>query len=625
MAIELPRATSQAGGTPTVFTSGSKGTTTGQDLLALAGAIAPSLARAADRKQAQQQAEAAAAEEVAVGSIIADMNQVDLDLQLATEATDSLQKASLEVARARADNEITEEEQAVIDSYLEEEKKLKLLKQQRPTAFSQMQSQTKKAIIFQNALSANPRLAGKLITTRNALSNNSSSVSGSQAKQVMEIEQKLSDLYGQNPTAQQRAEFAQFEVMETRNKEIERRNTIKAQQGSLSLDSILQSTTANLDLSLTKLDTKFVNDLNAGGGFAKSERVEQYVSQLRVLQKQLENQIYSSVAEQNKTGMGNISRDSVNERVLKLRAEFDARIEMYQSKDSSTLLKTINEFQKNYIAINGGNAVTTARQVSGVRGDNIGALMANNGLLKNSDPVLKGNLEKLYQQSGMDMLTDSVDIFATRLSVMMNEGIPLPANLQRAGVYHGVISMREGPVSENTKSQVLEGVSSIANEDSISEAVKILNDPSSARQLSSGEISGPQLKQTVAAMDLKVSNEIREEGASVVADPDTGELVVFKAPVAPATRGQMSRNKPASEFSVQELFETVRTFGRQGGERRTSSSVNLELTKELNALMSLRKNPAYSKVLEGPASYSKFWLNTFNFNKDKQPEATAAE
>jgi hypothetical protein len=84
----------------------------------------------------------------------------------------------------------------------------------------------------------------------------------------------------------------------------------------------------------------------------------------------------------------------------------------------------------------------------------------------------------------------------------------------------------------------------------------------------------------------------------------------------------MSRNNDQKDFSVQSLFEKVRTFGRQGGSNRTSKAVNLELTKEVNALMSLRKNPAYSKVLEGPAEYSKYWLETFNFN---EPEATEAE
>lgn len=624
MATELPRANSQAGGTPTIFTERSSGTTTGQDLLALAGAVAPSLVRASEGVRARKQAEQQAAEEVAIGSVIADMNQADVDFQVATAATDVYQKTALEVARAREDNIITDEEQILLDSYVEQEKKLQLLKEQKPSSFSTMQTQVKKARLFQEALSTNPRLAGQLISTRNALNAGGSSVSGSQAQEVLKTEKKLSDIYGANPTSSQRAEFAKFEVIDTRNKEIQRRNEIKATQGTLTLDSIMQATTANLDLSLTKLDTKFINDLNAGGGFAKTDRVEQYVKQLRTVQKQLETQIYTSVAEQNKTGTASINRDAVNERVSKLSAEIDARIEMYQSKDSSTLLKAINEYQKNYLDINGGNVVTLARQVSGVRGDNIGALLANTGLMKNTDTVLKGNLEKLYQQSGMDMLTDSVDVFASRLSVMMTEGIPLPPNLQRAGVYHGVISMREGPVSENTKSQVLEGVSAIANEDSISEAVKVLNDPSSARQLASGEISGPQLKQTVSAMDLKVSNEIREEGASVVRDPDTGELVVFKAPAPRATRGQMSRNNDATEFDVNSLFEKERTFGRSGSDRRTSGAVNLELTKELNALMSLRNNPAYSKVLEGSADYSKFWTNTFEF-KTNTPEADTAE
>ena len=71
--------------------------------------------------------------------------------------------------------------------------------------------------------------------------------------------------------------------------------------------------------------------------------------------------------------------------------------------------------------------------------------------MNNNDPVVKEGFSKLMGQSGMEALTTSVDVTAGRLAGMMNSGIPLPKNLQAAGVYHGVLSMREGPVSESVK------------------------------------------------------------------------------------------------------------------------------------------------------------------------------
>ena len=372
MATQLPSAQSQGRAVAPITTS--KGGSVVSDLLSVAGALAPAINRSRAQSAAAAKQAKADQEDVIIGQVVAEQNQIDLDRQQADILTSDLQTSSLEVARAREDNEITEAEQVVVDNFIRQQKQLEKLKEQNPVAFSADKSFIQKSLKFQAALRQNPRLATKLVSARNALAAGPSKVSGSQVQKSVELEQEMSNIYGGNPTPAQRVEFSEFKLMERNNVEMMARNKIKADSGQLTADAIFTAATSNLDLAITKIDTAFINDQNAGGGFAKSERVEQYVSQLRVLQKNLENQVFQEVASQNKNGRGLIQRDVVAARLKPVQDEIQARIEMYQQNDSGALVTKISDFQKKYLEINGGNAVGLARQISGVRGDNIGLL-----------------------------------------------------------------------------------------------------------------------------------------------------------------------------------------------------------------------------------------------------------
>lgn len=597
MATQLPSAQSQGRAVAPITTS--KGGSVVSDLLSVAGALAPAINRSRAQAAATAKQTRADQEDALIGQVVAEQNQIDLDRQQADILTSDLQTSSLEVARAREDNEITEAEQVVVDNFIRQQKQLEKLKEQNPVAFSSDKSFIQKNLKFQAALRQNPRLATKLVSARNALAAGPSKVSGSQVQKSVELEQEMSNIYGGNPTPAQRVEFSEFKLMERNNVEMMARNKIKADSGQLTADAIFTAATSNLDLAITKIDTAFINDQNAGGGFAKSERVEQYVSQLRVLQKNLENQVFQEVASQNKNGRGLIQRDVVAARLKPVQDEIQARIEMYQQNDSGALVTKISDFQKKYLEINGGNAVGLARQISGVRGDNIGSLAATINLMNNNDPVVKEGFSKLMGQSGMKALTTSVDVTAGRLAGMMNSGIPLPKNLQAAGVYHGVLSMREGPVSESVKGQVLEGVSTIGLEDDIPSAVKILSDDSAARQL-----SGPQLKQTVNSLDGQVSTDIRTSNRNVSYDAETDRLVVF------GLRGQekVEGNTLIPTTTTRTFDERVFTDG--------------DLTKSLNSLYDLRKSGKYASDLESSQEFLKFWLDTYGLEDTTSTEVT---
>jgi hypothetical protein len=203
----------------------------------------------------------------------------------------------------------------------------------------------------------------------------------------------------------------------------------------------------------------------------------------------------------------------------------------------------------------------------------------------------------------MNALTDSVDVAASRLAGMMNSGIPLPKNLQAAGVYHGVLSMREGPVSEPVKEELLRGISTIGLEQSIPAAVKVLSEDSTARQL-----SGPKLKQSVNSLDGQVSNDIRASRRNVRYNNETDSLEVF------SLRG--TTKVVGNEFIPK---TTDRTFE----ERVVFDS---DLTKSLNSLYDLRKTGKYAEDLKSAEEFKNFWLKTYGLtNNNNDTSETASE
>jgi len=185
---------------------------------------------------------------------------------------------------------------------------------------------------------------------------------------------------------------------------------------------------------------------------------------------------------------------------------------------------------------------------------------------------------------------------------MMNSGIPLPKNLQAAGVYHGVLSMREGPVSDNVKTQLLEGVSTIGLEESIPAATKVLLDNSTARQL-----SGPHLKQTVNSLDGQVSNDIRASQRMVSYDNETDSLLVFSL---------TGEQKLEGDSFIPKMVD--RTF-----EERVVTDG--DLTKSLNALYELRTSGKYSSDLESGAEFIKFWTDTYGLDKNNNNNTTETD
>lgn len=600
MATKLPTAQSQASLIAPV-TPTAKPNLLG-DAAQIIGALAPAVDRAQGRASAKRAQAQKDADDAAIGQVIIEQNQIDVDQAIASDVLSGLQQSSEDVARAREDGEITEQEQIVVDDFLRQQERLEKLKEQNPTAFSAEKSSIQKKLKFQAALKNNPRLASKLVSARNSLNSGPGKVSGAQVQGALQVEKEMASIYGGNPTAAQRVEFSQFKVMERNNAEMANRNKIKADAGQLTADAVFTTATADLDLNITKIDTAFINDQNAGGGFAKSERVEQYVSQLRLLQKGLENKIFSEVASQNKNGRGLISRDVVAARLKPIQEEIAARIEMYQSKDTGALMTKISDFQKKFLEINGGNAVGLGRQISGIRGDNIGSLAATINLMNNQDPVVKEGFGKLVNQSGMSALTESTDIVAARLAGMMNSGIPLPKNLQAAGVYHGVLSMREGPVSTPVKEELLRGVSTLGLEESIPAAVKVLSEDSTARQL-----SGPKLKQTVNSLDGQVSNDIKASNRNVRYDNETDTLQVFGLTGTTKVEG--------NEFLPQ---TTERTF-----EERVVTDG--DLTKSLNSLYQLRKSGKYAEDLGSAEKFLDFWLKTYGLDNNNNVSESDSE
>lgn len=587
MAIQLPGVQSQAGGlTPTVVRED-----TSNDLVSALG-LAANLVNTFDRaKAAEAKKEAAtqdAADDTTIGNMLADQNEIDLQSSHAIQRSSDLQESAIQVTRAKEDGLITDAEQLVIDQYHKDVARMDLLKAQNPSAFSGQKASIQKKVAFQQVLRENPRLGARLVAARNSLSAGPDAVSGAQVKGVMETEQRIQSVYGNNPTPDQRLEFAELKLMNDRNVETGRANEIKAKAGELSLGNIMKFGTSKLDLTIAAVNTKFTNDSKVSGGYAKADNVAAYVQILKDEKNDIVNTIYSSVAAQNAAGKGIINRASVNEQVASIEKQIDDTIELYQSNSTPALMKQITEFQVNYLKINGGNVADTAKTLAGIRGDNMGSMMAVVQTMKGTNEAAAQGWQKIMDGSGMGGFAESKEKFAVQLATMMSNGVPLPNNLQRAAVAHGILAAREGPINEPVQEAILEGASTMATEDGVPSAVKVLLDAPLARQL-----SGPKLKGTVTGMDQQIKNDIRSSRRSVSYDPETDQLLVF------GVRGE-------KQVDGNTFLPQTRTLTSE--ERIVPDA---DLTKSLNSLYDLRRSGKYAEDLETTEQFIKNWTDLF--------------
>ena len=590
----LPTAQSQAGGlSPVVRRKNTSNA--GVEALQGAASLVNTFQRASAAEARTAAATQAAADDVTIGTMLADRNQLDLDRAMGAEATSSLQEGARAVARTEEDGLITPDEEIIVKQYLKSVASLDLMKEQNPAAFSSQKASIQKKIAFQQVLRENPRLGTKLTAARNSLNAGPDAVSGAQIEKAMEAEKRIKSVYGDSPNARQRIEFAELSIMNDNNKEMTRRNDIKAKAGELTLTNIMQATTANLDLALVTTSTKFNTELQQGGGFARTQNVEPILQTLNTLKTELVNSIYKSVAEQNSGGKAIIDRASVAKQVAAVEKQISDTVTLYKEGSTLGLMKEISDYQTNWLKINGGNVASSAKTLMGIRGDNMGSMLVMSQLMKGTTAEAAAGMENLRTESGMEGFTTSKEQFMGQLAIMMSDGVPIPKNLQKAAIAHGILAARAGPINENTQVALLDGASTLGTE-SIPDAVKVLLDPALARQ-----VSGPKFKGTVDGMGTQVSNDVRMSQKNVAYDPATDKLRVF------STLG-------AEKLSGNTLIPQTTT---RTAEQRLVTDV--DLTNSLNALYALRQDGAYLEDLGTPADFVKTWTERFAFEGFPEP------
>mgnify|MGYP003634437756 CR=1 FL=1 len=590
----LPTAQSQAGGlTPVVRRRDTSNAAV--DILQGAASLVNTFQRASAAEASAAAATQAASDDVTIGNMLADRNQLDLDRAMGAEATSSLQESARAVARAEEDGLITPDEEIIVKQYLKSVASLDLMKAQNPTAFSTQKASIQKKIAFQQVLRENPRLGTKLTAARNSLNAGPDAVSGAQVEKAMLAEKRIKSVYGDSPNARQRIEFAELSIINDNNKEMTRRNDIKAKAGELTLTNIMQAATANLDLAIVTTSTKFNTELQAGGGFARTQNVEPIIETLNTLKTEMINNIYLSVADQNSGGKAIIDRASVAKQVAAVEKQISDTVILYKEGSTLGLMKEISEYQTNWLKINGGNVASSAKTLMGIRGDNMGSMLAMSQLMNGTTAEAAVGIENLRTESGMEGFTASKEQFMGQLAIMMAEGVPIPKNLQKAAIAHGILAARAGPIDTNTQKTLLDGATTLGTT-SIPDAVKVLLDPALGRQLGGAELVG-----TVRGMDTQVSNDVRMSGRSVTYDPSADKLRVF---------GTLGREQVVGNEFI------PRTVIRSDEERLVT---DIDLTNSLNALYDLRRNGDYVEDLEAPADFVKTWTERFAFEGFAEP------
>jgi hypothetical protein len=611
----LPTAQSQAGGQQPVVRR--KDTSNaGVDILQGAASLVNTFQRASAAEAKQAAAARSDADDITIGNMLADRNQIDLDLELGAQASAFVQESARTTARFEADGVITKAEESIVKQYVKDVGTLDQMKAQNPAQFSTQRSNIKKKLAFQQVLRENPRLGAQLVSARNSMNAGPDPVSGAQVKKVMEYEKRVRSIYGDNPEPHQLVEFAEFAVMNDNNKEQARRNDIKAQTGELTLTNIMQHTTANLDLAIATTSTKFNTELKAGGGFGRTENVDVMIQGLNTLRSQLITNVHLSVAKQNSGGKAIIDRAAVNKQVAEIEKQIQDTITVYKDASTLGLMKEISEYQTNWLKINGGNVASSAKILMGIHdGDNMGSMMAMNAMMNGTTAEATAGWEEMMEKSGVGGFSASKEQFAGQLAIMMANGVPIPKNLHHAAVTHGILAARSGPIDTNTQGALLDGVTTMATDDSIPSATNVLLDAAVGRRL-----SGTKLKSTVSGMDAQVKLDLRDNSSNVAYNPETDQLIVFNPAKIGTARGQMSRSNTAPEpFNVEELFEDAEVQrGRSGrvNPRRSHTSIDGAATKDLNALYKLRTSGMYSDDLETGEAFVKDWLGLFSLKTD---------
>ena len=580
-------------------------------LLANAPQFAQAIITAQQVAQKNQMSAQAAEDSATLGELSAEINNLALGALKAEESRSNLQNLSIELAQGYNDGNIGADDYKTLNNFNNEFESFQNMIQQKPTTARQVEVRAREKLASLSA--RNPHLTNKLEQTFRAAMGGVSISSGAQAQQSLQNVRAVQAIYGANPTPDQFKRYGRLEAQRRQYEAMKEDLALQAESGQLHFTSVKNLIGGKFDNGIQRVNERALALLQQQGALTEDQRTE-LKSAIRGVYNSAINSSRGLVNEANATGTTLIGRDDVN---TFLNNDLGVQVQTLEKWiDEGSLEKKLTAMNEASKAIADVGAMNKVRNVQTILGENnTGGAIGLSMLLQGKDPTTRQAIEGLIQQSNGSLAGDAESLMVDAFAFVNQQTIPV--GFEKIATLAGITSIRNGDTDPTVQSNTAVGLADMnERKGDISQTVAHFLDPAMARTYANADDNVVvDLKNSVTQMNAQTLNRIRQEDMLVEYDSESDRFVVFEQPHKKIKRISRRRNAKVvdgritnEDFQVSDVFETKKRsrMSRVSPNTPVSPLVDTALTKDLNALYRLHKNPSYRKLGGGP-QFVKDW------------------
>jgi len=525
-----------------------------------------------------------------VAGAISDVNSLLAQREEAAMTATTLQSMSVDVERAFADGDITEEDKQLKKTFLQ--------------TFDKVQNARKQGLMDDNAFSIRAREAKQKMITQYphlapdidkiysvATGKASTTGSGTAAKQQLEFNRRMESKYGVGYTAQD-------VLVETSKQRFAAENQLNKDLGVANFGQIVSSSNSSLNLAVDSISLKATKLYSEKQALTQDE-LDGLNSQISQSKQAVIRGIDSQIAELRSRGA---IVDPATVRAQKDYAikQLDDLQTFVNDKDQVKMLEKRKKVQDT-LWMNGlGGQVSKLNSMAGVLG--AGGMTALEGFVGSTNPAQDQAVRSLVADTGLD--TEAlINVKSLMVDAAARVANPTPVpGFEKLDAFYGLGAIKAGPTTPTVQSNTLRNLDKlVADPDDVLGAITQLNDPkiSLGYSKASQEVKN-ELVQKTNGWEDKVFAEIAEKGMTVSFDNKTQALIVHRE----------------DEVTIGSGIEVGFIGDDTLGKRKT---VSRGLTKSMNEIYNMHRNPNYNGILQ-PSTQ---WLADITNKFQTKPEATA--
>ncbi len=569
-------------------------------LIQAAPNIVNNLVRASEVSNQRAQQEALntqkAEDQRTLASAISDVNIMQADREAAQVAENSLQALSVDVNRAFSDGEISDSDRQIHQTFLDTFTKVKNARNQGlldDNTFSIKAREAKDRFIGQYG-----HLAPEIDKIYNAATGRSaSSTTGAAAQKQLQFNRRMESKYGLGYSAQdvlvEQAKITQAEGIK-RNKEA----------GIVSFGQIVSDSNSAINLAVDDLSQQ-ATSLYSGKQALDQNDLDVLNTKTEQMRRTVIRGIDAEVAQLRARGQ------IVDPAAVRAHKEYsiqqlDDVQSFYQDKDLQKMMQKRNDTEKAMWQAGMGGQITKLNSVAGLLGN--GGLTALSGFITSATPAQEQVISSLAADSGL-----TPEALANTKTLVMDAAVRVsnpvtPPGFEKLDAFYGLGAMRAGDVAPVVQNNTLENLDKlVVNPQDVSGSITQLNDPKISLSYSTADTDTKnKLVQTTNGWESMVFNEIKQNGYTAEFDP-TSQLFVV--------------SRPEETLTGQSLATTLGIgAGPTAGDTVGNvTAINRGLTKTMNELYNIHKNPNYTGILQSPNE----WLTQVTGLLQPQTSASA--